>query len=76
MATWNDDGLPQPAALAWVQFTGPSPIAFSATNVAAPFATAPSAGTYDLRFTVTDGAQQTSQDVRLAQGFIANRAED
>jgi RHS repeat-associated protein/uncharacterized repeat protein (TIGR01451 family) len=63
----SDDGLPNPVlALAWSQVSGPGTVSFEDRTLADTVATFPSAGTYVLRLSASDGETTVSADLVVA----------
>lgn len=70
-ATFSDDGLPSPpgvVSFSWSQLQGPANASFDSPTSPNPRVTFPTAGRYILRFTVTDGALASSDDVAIDVG--------
>jgi hypothetical protein len=67
-ATATDDGLPNPPgalAVNWIQISGPGSVWFDDVHQAGTTAHFPGLGTYGLRLTANDGANQVSDDVAI-----------
>jgi hypothetical protein len=64
----HDDGLPDPPAATttrWSTVSGPAAVTFGASGAASTSASFPTAGTYVLRLSATDGALTSSDDVTV-----------
>jgi hypothetical protein len=65
VAQADDDGLPNPLALAWSQVSGPAGVVFAAPASASTDATFPGDGTYLLRLSATDGELGRTLDITV-----------
>jgi hypothetical protein len=66
--TVSDDGLPNPpgaVTTTWSQVSGPGTVTFGNANAADTTASFGQTGNYVLRLTASDGALQSSNDIRI-----------
>lgn len=68
--TWEDDGLPRPARIAWRQLSGPAEVTWPGVAVARPLVTLPRVGTYEFQFEVFDGEYLATDRVRVVAAAI------
>ena len=71
----TDDGYPEfRTTQQWTQVSGPAQAAFSDPTWVSPTATFPTAGTYVLRLTATDGAASSNDTVTIMVSGTGNHA--
>ena len=61
----EDDGSPGPLRFQWTQINGPAPVVWAAPTAARSSVGFPTAGTYLLRLSATDGELEASDDMTV-----------